>query len=56
VGRNLAKSGRVLHDVAEVRDGMQISERPLLLRSEEAGAADGGRQSRNWPRISTNRP
>ena len=47
VGRNLAKSGRALHDLANVDEDNQASESSNRLqgRSGLAGAADGRNQS-----------
>ena len=56
VGRNLAKSGRVLIDLANVVDDMHISETSLVLGNDGAGSSDRDKQSGNWPRASTNWP
>ena len=56
VGRNLAKSGRILIDLANVVDDMHISETSLVLGNDGAGSSDRDKQSGNWPRASTNWP
>ena len=57
MGRNLAKSGRVLHDLAHVDEDNQVSESINTRRGQsvQPGAADGRNQSGLWPRESTNR-